>query len=81
MTWYDDGGNKPPHDPSGQPGRDQPDRFRCPVCSQYPKLNTAGQLRGHKYPWYHSRSGEYCPGSGTQVSALPGQLALGEEPH
>jgi hypothetical protein len=52
------------------------DRVRCPVCSLYPKLTKDGALRNHHYPWYHSQSGQHCPGSGTQITSLPGQLDL-----
>lgn len=54
------------------------DRVRCPVCAQYPKLTKEGALRNHTYPWYNARSGEPCPGSGTQIRPLPGQLGLEE---
>ena len=52
------------------------DRIRCSVCGKYPKLTKGGALRAHDYPWYHSQNGQPCPGSGTQVTPLPGQLAL-----
>lgn len=53
-----------------------PSRVRCPVCGQYPTLTKHGSLRGHNYPWYHSRTGEHCPGSDKQVTPLEGQTSL-----
>ena len=58
------------------------ERYRCPICGQYPKVDQQGALRRHNYPWYHAQDGQTCSGSGSQVLALPGQLdLLEEEPH
>ena len=58
------------------------ERYRCPTCGQYPKVDSQGSLRRHNYPWYHEKDGQTCTGSGTQVAPLPGQLGLlEEEPH
>lgn len=54
----------------------KPDRYRCPVCGQYPTLTKNGALRAHSYPWHHSQSGDHCPGSDTQVTPLEGQTTL-----
>lgn len=53
-------------------------RIRCAVCHQYPTLTKGGALKNHSYPWYHSQAGTPCPGSGSQVTPLAGQLALDE---
>lgn len=57
---------------------DAGDRARCGVCNQWPHLTEGGALRKHTYPWYHSQNGQPCPGSGSQIRPLPGQLELGE---
>ena len=56
--------------------KDNPTRFRCPVCGKHPTLTQTGALRTHTYPWYHSQSGDPCPGSGTQATPLEGQTSL-----
>lgn len=77
MTWFDTVGNKPPFEPTLDQARDG--RARCDECGQYPKLTSSGALRSHSLPWHHTNYGHPCPGSGTQIQPLPGQLDLALE--
>jgi len=89
MTWYDDAGNPPPHEPSLAEAKkvtsqfrhrvtDPGDRARCNICHRWPKLTKGGAFVHHTYAWPHSQEGQPCPGSGSQVRPLPGQLELGQ---
>lgn len=46
-------------------------RHQCPVCGKHPTITKGGLLHNHTYPWYHSQSGQPCPGSGTPLDQLP----------
>ena len=64
------------HASTSREAEGKPPRYRCTVCGQYPLITKEGTLRNHTYPWFHSQSGDPCPGGGCQVRPLEGQQAL-----